>query len=88
MTEQTTSTPSIPTPAALLTFEAAHTRDTGAKESAIRHELGLSPARYYQLLGRLIWTETALAADPVLVNRLRRQARTTHETYNRRLTTP
>lgn len=57
---------------ALLAFEAAATRHSGAKEEAIRAELGITPARYYQLLGRLIETEAALAHDPMLVRRLRR----------------
>mgnify|MGYP001042126432 CR=1 FL=1 len=57
---------------ALLDFESAWHRHGGAKEEAIRAELGLAPARYYQLLGRLIDTEDALAHDPMLVKRLRR----------------
>lgn len=57
---------------ALLEFEAEWRRHAGAKEEAIRAELGLSPARYYQLLGRLIDTVDALEHDPMLVKRLRR----------------
>ena len=57
---------------ALLGFEAEWRRHAGAKEEAIRPELGLSPARYYQLLGRLIDTADAQAHDPMLVKRLRR----------------
>nr|WP_315266449.1 DUF3263 domain-containing protein [Microbacterium lemovicicum] len=57
---------------ALLDFEAAWSRHAGAKEEAIRAEFGLSPARYYQLLGRLLETTEALAYDPMLVKRLRR----------------
>ncbi|MDN3311050.1 DUF3263 domain-containing protein [Microbacterium oryzae] len=57
---------------AILAFEASWTGHGGAKEEAIRAQLALTPARYYQLLGRLIDTEAALAADPLLVNRLRR----------------
>ena len=57
---------------ALLGFEAEWRRHAGAKEEAIRAELGLSPARYYQLLGRLIDTADAQAHDPMLVKRLRR----------------
>ena len=57
---------------ALLAFEAEWRRHAGAKEEAIRVELGLSPARYYQLLGRLIDTVEALEHDPMLVKRLRR----------------
>lgn len=44
----------------------------GAKEEAIRADLGISPARYYQLLGRLIDTAEAQEHDPMLVKRLRR----------------
>ena len=57
---------------ALLDFEGEWRRHRGAKEEAIRTELGLSPARYYQLLGRLIDTVEALEHDPMLVKRLRR----------------
>ncbi|MET0297454.1 MAG: DUF3263 domain-containing protein [Microbacterium sp.] len=57
---------------AILAFEAEWRRHAGAKEEAIRAELGLSPARYYQLLGRLIDTAEAQAVDPMLVKRLRR----------------
>ncbi|MBM3714494.1 DUF3263 domain-containing protein [Microbacterium sp. LMI1-1-1.1] len=57
---------------AFLAFEAEWRRHGGAKEEAIRAEFGLAPARYYQLLGRLIDTADALAADPMLVRRLRR----------------
>ena len=44
----------------------------GAKERAIREELGLAPVRYYQLLNALLDDERALSFDPVTVNRLRR----------------
>ena len=44
----------------------------GAKERAIREELGLAPVRYYQLLNALLDDERALVFDPVTVNRLRR----------------
>jgi hypothetical protein len=44
----------------------------GAKERAIREELGLAPVRYYQLLNALLDDPRALALDPVTVNRLRR----------------
>lgn len=42
----------------------------GGKESAIR-ELGLSVTRYHQLLVRLVYTERAIAADPITCRRLR-----------------
>jgi len=57
---------------AILDFESEWRRHAGAKEEAIRAELGLSPARYYQLLGRLIDTAEAQEHDPMLVKRLRR----------------
>lgn len=57
---------------AILAFEAEWRRHAGAKEEAIRAELGMAPARYYQLLGRLIDTADAQAYDPMLVKRLRR----------------
>ncbi len=57
---------------ALLDFEARWQRHTAAKEEAVRAELALTPARYYQLLGRLIETTDAVAYDPLLVHRLRR----------------
>lgn len=58
--------------AEILAFESRWGVHGGAKEEAIRSELGLAPARYYQLLGRLIQTEAALAHDPMMVARLRR----------------
>lgn len=57
---------------AILGFEAEWRRHAGAKEEAIRSDLGLTPARYYQLLGRLIDTTEAQEHDPMLVKRLRR----------------
>ncbi|MFJ6652862.1 DUF3263 domain-containing protein [Microbacterium sp. NPDC091313] len=57
---------------ALLAFEAEWRRHGGAKEEAIRAEFDMPPARYYQLLGRLIDTGDALVHDPLLVRRLRR----------------
>lgn len=57
---------------AMLALEAAWPRHNGAKEQTIRAQLGMSPARYYQLLARLIDTEAALEHDPLLVRRLRR----------------
>lgn len=62
----------MPTDAELLAFEAKHPRHRAAKEHAIRVDLGIPVARYYQLLGRLTWTEEALQIDPMTTNRLRR----------------
>ncbi|MFI6447923.1 DUF3263 domain-containing protein [Kitasatospora sp. NPDC050543] len=57
---------------AVLALEARPWRTAGAKERAIREELGLSSTRYYQLLNALLDRPEALAHAPVLVNRLRR----------------
>jgi hypothetical protein len=57
---------------ALLALEQRGWPGPGAKERAIREQLGISPTRYYQLLGALLDDERALAYAPVTVNRLRR----------------
>ena len=57
---------------AVLALEARAWRTPGAKEAAIREQLGLAPVRYYQVLNGLLDRPEALAHDPVLVNRLRR----------------
>ncbi|MBO0813712.1 MAG: DUF3263 domain-containing protein [Actinobacteria bacterium] len=57
----------------VLAFERHWWRQPGAKEQAISDQLGLSAARYYQMLNELIDRPEAMAADPVLVKRLRRQ---------------
>ncbi|MBU6534153.1 DUF3263 domain-containing protein [Streptomyces sp. NPDC057245] len=56
----------------ILALERRGFSGPGAKERAIREELGLAPVRYYQLLNALLDDPRALAADPVTVNRLRR----------------
>ncbi|MFH9609781.1 DUF3263 domain-containing protein [Streptomyces sp. NPDC017448] len=57
---------------ALLALERRSWAGPGAKERAIREELGISPVRYYQQLNALLDDERALREDPVTVNRLRR----------------
>ncbi|MGY1842427.1 DUF3263 domain-containing protein [Modestobacter sp. SYSU DS0875] len=57
---------------AVLAFERHWWRFAGAKEAAIRERFGLSATRYYQLLNALVDRPEALAADPLLVRRLRR----------------
>lgn len=57
----------------VLAFERNWWRQPGAKEQAILDTLGISPTRYYQLLNELIDIPEALASDPGLVTRLRRQ---------------
>jgi hypothetical protein len=56
----------------MLTFERQWWRQAGAKETAIRDRFGVPPTRYYQVLNALVDRPDALAADPLLVRRLRR----------------
>ena len=56
----------------MLTFERHWWRRAGAKETAIRDRFGVPPTRYYQVLNALVDRPDALAADPLLVGRLRR----------------
>ncbi|MGD7001509.1 DUF3263 domain-containing protein [Corynebacterium halotolerans] len=58
--------------ARLLDFEEHAPRSLGAKEEAIRKQLGISPVRYYQRLNLLIDAPAAMAEHPVLTARLRR----------------
>lgn len=57
---------------AILDLERGWWQQQGPKERAIRKRLGLSAARYYQLLNGLIDSPEALRYDPLLVRRLRR----------------
>lgn len=57
----------------LLDFERDWAAHQGDKEGAVRQRFGISAARYYQLLTRLIDDEAALAYDPFTVRRLRRR---------------
>ncbi|MEO6700775.1 MAG: DUF3263 domain-containing protein [Jatrophihabitantaceae bacterium] len=56
----------------ILAFERQWWKYAGAKEQAIRELFDMSATRYYQVLNSLIDTPEALAADPMLVKRLRR----------------
>lgn len=56
----------------ILAFERQWWKYPGSKETAVRELFGLSPTRYYQVLNALIDHPAALAADPMLVTRLRR----------------
>lgn len=58
--------------AAILAFENQWWKYAGAKESAIRELFDMNATRYYQVLNALIDTPEALAAEPMLVKRLRR----------------
>jgi len=59
--------------AALLDFEKQWWSLPGSKETEIRERFDISATRYYQLLNALIDSDAALAHDPLLVKRLRRQ---------------
>ena len=59
----------------MLAFERHWWRQAGAKETAIRDRFGVPPTRYYQVLNALVDRPDALAADPLLVRRLRRLRR-------------
>lgn len=58
------------TPAELLAFENRNPSWRGNKETRIRQELGLSPARYVTLLERAAASHEGQAADPVTAHRV------------------
>ncbi|TFV63858.1 UNVERIFIED_ORG: DUF3263 domain-containing protein [Bacillus sp. AZ43] len=64
----------------MLAFERQWWRRPGAKETAIRDRFGVTPTRYYQVLNALVDRPDALAADPLLVRRLRRLRRARQRT--------
>lgn len=57
----------------ILTVEREWWKYADAKDAAIRERLGLTPEGYYLALTALIDHPGALAHDPLLVRRLRRQ---------------
>ena len=57
---------------AILAFESEWPSHTAAKEDAVRERLGMEPARFYQLLGRLVEDPAARAHSPMLIGRLER----------------
>lgn len=62
-----------PEDAELLAFERAWWSLGAGKDEAIRETLGITSADYYRRLAIVIDTPAALATDPLLVRRLRRQ---------------
>jgi hypothetical protein len=56
----------------ILGFERQWWKFAGSKEEAIRELFSMSATRYYQVLNALVDRPEALAADPMLVKRLRR----------------
>ncbi len=70
----------------ILDFEKEWWRYAGAKETAIRELFDMSATRYYQVLNSLLDNPAALAAEPLLVKRLRRLRQARHrERSTRRL---
>ncbi|RRQ26268.1 DUF3263 domain-containing protein [Rhodococcus sp. Eu-32] len=57
---------------AILDFEKRFYATQSGKENDIREQFGMSAVRYYQILTALLDEADALAAEPVLVKRLRR----------------
>lgn len=57
---------------AILDFERSWWTQPGAKAAAIRERLGMSPGRYYELLGALVASPEAGSYDPLLIRRLQR----------------
>ena len=56
----------------ILAFERQWWKYAGSKEDAIKELFSMSATRYYQVLNALVDSPEALAADPMLVKRLRR----------------
>ncbi|GAA4641134.1 DUF3263 domain-containing protein [Gordonia humi] len=56
----------------VLAFERQWWKYAGSKEEAIKELFDLSATRYYQILNALVDRPESLAADPMLVKRLRR----------------
>ena len=56
----------------ILAFERQWWKYAGSKEQAIKELFDMSATRYYQVLNSLLDNPAALAADPMLIKRLRR----------------
>jgi DNA-binding MarR family transcriptional regulator len=57
---------------AILEFEGSWWTVPGPKEAAIRDRFRMSPSSYRKVLARLIESDEAVSADPLLIRRLRR----------------
>jgi hypothetical protein len=62
----------------ILSFERSWWKESGSKEHAVKGRFGVSATRYYQLLNELIDRPAAMAEDPMLVRRIRRQRQARH----------
>lgn len=58
-------------PEQLLAFESRWPGHTTGKDEGIRGELGITPARYYQLLVRAADSFEGIAAEPLTARRVR-----------------
>lgn len=58
---------------AVLDFERDWSAHVGRKGAAIRDRFSITPARYYQLLNRLLDKPAAATYDPLTVKRVRRR---------------
>ncbi len=57
---------------AILDFERTWWLEPGSKEQRIRDALQLSATRYYRLIADLVDDDEAMAYDPLVVRRVRR----------------
>lgn len=64
----------MPTVSDRLDFERRHEKHTSRKEVLILDELGIKPARYYQLLLHAARSIEAWEMDPMLCDRIRRRS--------------
>lgn len=72
----------------LLDFAARYPRVRGEVEETIRRELGVTPARYCQLLHRAAATMEGQAHDPITAHRILRSTTNLRRIRRRRPTSP
>ncbi|WP_237202806.1 DUF3263 domain-containing protein [Rothia endophytica] len=70
--QATSPDPLTPLERAVIELEKRRFRYQGSKEQAIQKRLGLSPVAYYQQLNSMLDNPRVVAAEPLLMNRLRR----------------
>ena len=59
----------------ILDFERTWWTEPGPKRAGIRSRFDVSPTRYYRIREQLVSSDDALAYDPLVVRRLRRDRR-------------
>ena len=64
-----------PTVEQLIDFETANPVHRSTKETIIRDQLKITPARYYQLLHRAADTEAGIAHNPITARQIRARRR-------------